>query len=302
MKKLITILILLVNVLAFSQKRELGEVTIDELQEKVCPKDTSAVAAVLFNIGKTHFEYSYDEGFQTITEIITKIKIYKKEGYDLANYAVAYYVGGNGSEKVSFSKTVTYNLVNGKVEKTKLGGEGTFDEKVNKNWKRKKITLPNVKEGSIIEYKVEIKSPFIWNLPEWEFQKRIPVNYSEYTTYIPEYYIYNTHLKGFLTPETTKDGKYRKIEYTYKTNNAAAPRSNGSERVNSVLEFNESIVKYVVKDAPALKDEAFTNNVDNYRSTLIHELSGKRFPNTPFENFTTDWESVTKKIYQSENF
>ncbi|MDI9256591.1 DUF3857 domain-containing protein [Flavobacterium sedimenticola] len=299
-KYFFTLTVLLVCFNLSAQKKELGEVTIEELQERKCPNDTAAVAAVLFNVGKTYFDYDYDDGFQIITEISTKIKIYKKEGYDLANYAVAYYDGGN--EKVSFAKTVTYNLVNGKIEKTKLGSDGIFIEKINNDYKRKKITMPNVKEGSIIEYKVEIKSPFIWNFPEWEFQKNIPVKYSEYTTFIPEYYIYNTHLKGFLTPVTTQDGKIRKINYTYKTNMMPGMSGQSSERVNSTLEFNEKIVKYVLSDVPALKEEAFANNINNYRTTLLHELSGKRVPNMPHENFTTDWESVTKKIYDQDSF
>lgn len=172
MKKIILFAILLGSQFAVSQKRELGEVTIDELKEKVCPIDSSASAAVLFNIGRTYFEYSGDDGFTIVTEIITKIKIYKKEGYEYANHSERFYVGGNGQEKLAYSKAITYNLVNGKIEKTKLNSDGEFTEKSNKFWSRKKITMPNVREGSIIEYKLTITSPYIQNFPDWEFQKR----------------------------------------------------------------------------------------------------------------------------------
>ena len=70
------------------------------------------------------------------------------------------------SEKVSVSKAYTYNLVNNKVEKTKLGSDSEFIEKINKFWSRKKIAMPNVKEGSIIEFKFEISSPYESNIPE----------------------------------------------------------------------------------------------------------------------------------------
>ncbi len=303
MKKIVIAAFLFLNTLGFSQKHELGEVTLEELKEKFCPSDTAAAAVYIFNVGRSYFEYGYEEGFQLITEISTKIKIYKKEGYDYANTAVSYYIGGKGNEKVSFSKTATYNLVNGKIEKTKLSSDGIFDEKVDGDYKRKKIAMPNVKEGSIIEYKIEIKSPYIWNFPEWEFQKRIPVNYSEYTTFIPEYYLYNTHLKGFLSPVVAKEEKFRKIEYTYKTDmNPGGANAHGSEKVNSELNFSEKNVKYSLTNVPALKEEEYTNNIDNYRATLIHEMSGKRFPNQPIENYTTDWESVTKQIYESQSF
>ena len=89
----------------------------------------------------------------------------------------------------------------GKIEKTKLKSEGEFEEKVNKYWSKKKITLPNVKEGSVLEFKYTIRTNNIGMLREFDFQTDIPVDYSEYKTYVPEYFIYNTKMKGFVTPK-----------------------------------------------------------------------------------------------------
>lgn len=302
MKKLIIISLLFINILVTAQKRELGEVTVAELNEKVFPTDTSAPAAVLFNIGKTHFEYSGDDGFSIVTEIITKIKIYKKEGYRYANHTERYYVGGSGQEKVIFTKAATYNLVNGKIEKTKLSSDGEFIEQSNKFWSKKKITMPNVREGSIIEYKVTITSPFFSNFPEWEFQKTIPVNYTEYTTQIPEYFVYNTHFKGFQIPVITKDSKQRQIDYTYTEKFVPGLNTGTPQIIKTSLEFKEETVKYKLINVPALKQEAYTNNIDNYKASIQHERAMTRYPNSPIEAYATDWESVTRKIYNSEYF
>lgn len=302
MKKTFISTILFVTSLAFSQSRDLGKVTIEELKEKAFPSDTSAVAAVLYNSGKTYFNYSGDDGFEIVTEISTKIKIYKKEGYDLANHSERIYIGGNGSEKVTVSKAVTYNLVGDKIEKTKLSGDGEFTEKVNKFWNRKKITMPNVKEGSIIEYKITITSPYTWNFPEWEFQKQIPVVYSEYTTLIPEYFIYNTHMKGYFAPKTDKTYNTRTINYTYKEDKVGGMMTAAPRRISTAMDFQENKVKYILENIPALKDEGYVNNIANYQSKIIHERAGNRFPNSPYKNFTTDWESVAKLIYESDNF
>ena len=59
---------------ANAQKFELGKVSIAELQEKVHPKDTSAVAAILFEKGKVSFEYDQNVGFLMITEVKTEIR------------------------------------------------------------------------------------------------------------------------------------------------------------------------------------------------------------------------------------
>lgn len=304
MKKIFIAANLFCSILGFSQKQELGKVTIDELKEKVYPADTSAVAAVIFNMGKTSFEYSYDDGFQIVTEICTKIKIYKKEGYDYANHSERIYVGGgNGDEKVNISRAATYNLVGDKIEKTKLDGNGEFYEKVNKYWSLKKITMPNVKVGSIIEYKITITSPYISNFPDWEFQRDIPVKYSQYSTYIPEYHIYNTHFKGFHPLETLKETKLRTIDYTYVTKMMPGMvNSSDAKRTNETIQFTENVSIYSGKDIPALKEEAFVNNADNYRTILMHELAGTRYPNSPYKNYNTDWETVVKSIYESDDF
>ena len=138
-------LLLLATATSFAQKHELGKVTIEELKETACPLDTSAVASILFSKGDVKFEYIQNGGFSMVTNVKTKIKIYKKEGYDWANKVVSYYIDSSPPEKLNFSNEVTYNLVNGKIEKTKLKSNGLFEEKVNKFWAKKKISMPNVK-------------------------------------------------------------------------------------------------------------------------------------------------------------
>lgn len=285
----------------YAQKRELGNVTIEELKEKVCPNDSSAVAAILFEKGKTFFEYKQDEGFILVTEVETKIKIYKKEGYNWANKEVSVYTGANPIEVVDFSKAITYNLVNNQVEKTKLKSDGEFYEKVNKFWSKRKITLPNVKEGSIIEFKYTIKSPFLSTFPDWSFQNIIPVNYSEYTTDIPEYYFYNVYRKGFLTLKETKDKLSKTIRFDDKklpTGKVVGGYTHNVTEVN----YSDTRTTYKLENVPAMKEESFVNNIDNYRASIEHELSGKQMPQTIFESFSTTWEDVAKKIYENEDF
>ena len=195
---------------AFSQTNELGKVTLDELKETKHKKDTSAVASIIFQKGKSYFIYSINEGFMTVTEVEAKIKIFKKDGYDWANKTVAIYTPGQDNERIEFSKAISYNLVDGKIVKTKLQKEGEFKEKTNKFTTLAKITMPAVKEGTIIEYAYKITSPY-YSLPEWNFQYSIPVDYSEFTTGIPEYYYFNTFSKGFLNPTQLKTSITRSV-------------------------------------------------------------------------------------------
>jgi hypothetical protein len=276
---------LLVAFQAFAQNYELGKVTIEELEEKEHPIEKDAVAAVLFDSGKTYFSFSAGNGFEMITEVTSKIKIYKKEGYSYANVEVPIFVEPSAKESAQFSKVYTYNLVNGKVEKTKLKSDGEFIEKINKFWRKVKISMPDVKEGSIIEYTYTLKSPFFNNLPEWYFQKSIPVNYSRYETRIPEYYLYNPKIKGYVSPNVTHSVKTGIAPLYIRT-----------------VDYKEAQTIYSAQNLPSLKDESFVGNINNYTASVNHELTGVKFPNSPFKSFSTDWDDVSKSIYESPSF
>jgi hypothetical protein len=268
-----SILLLLINTFWVfnAQELKLSKVTIDELQEKHHLKDTSAVAAVLFQKGEVRFEGSYDQGFTRVLLVRKQIKIYKKEGYNWANQEVTYYLE---DEKVTFLKAVTYNLVDGVIEKTSLKDEGTFTSKINKYWGQEKITMPNVKEGSIIEFEYEIRSDNIGSSREWKFQTSIPVNYSEYKVGIPSVFTFNKIIRGFIQPKFSSESGYN----------------------------NEKIEFYTIVDVPAMKEELFVNNIDNYRSSISYELASMNIPSRAFKLFSTSWDAVVKSIYDNIYF
>lgn len=284
-----------------AQKFEMGKVSIAELEEKRHPTDTAAIAAVLFEKGKVDFSYNQNNGFVMITEVTARIKIYKKEGYDWATKAVQYYTGDVTNESVFFSDAVTYNLVNGKIEKTKLRSDGSFDEKVNEYWGRKKITMPNVKVGSVIEYKYVVKSARYDELTPWAFQSSIPVNFSEFTTHVPEYFVYNANFKGYISPKVSVEKGNKVLNYAYRANFD----SNGQANLTTTqekLEFLETKTVYLGENLPAMKAEAFVNNIENYTASITHELSITKYPNQPYKTYSSSWKSVANSIYNYDNF
>jgi hypothetical protein len=68
------------------------------------------------------------------------------------------------------------------------------------------------------------------------------------------------------------------------------------------IDYSATKTIYTIKDVPALKDEPFVNNLDNYTSSISHELSIVKFPNAPKKTYSTDWETVVKTIYENEDF
>jgi hypothetical protein len=251
---------------SIAQNFELGKVTITELQEKRHPKDSTANAVVLFKKGEVYFE-----DLTTITRVRTKIKIYKKEGFEWANEEISHYING---ESVSFSNATTYNLVDGKIEKIKLKKEGEFEQKINKYFSQKKITMPNVREGSIIEYEYTIRSGNFGSLRDWYFQTSIPVNYSEFKVKIPYFLTFNKRTKGFLYPKISSEPTYNR----------------------------ETSEVYKLENIPSMKEESLVNNINNYRAGISYELALVNLPGYVYKSFSTDWNAVTKTIYEDSDF
>ncbi|PKB17229.1 DUF3857 domain-containing protein [Flavobacterium sp. 5] len=288
-----------------AQEFKLGKVSVAELEQKVHPKDSSAVAAVLFKKGETSFEYVQNEGFKVKNEVTMRVKIYRKEGYDWANQEVRFISGSSSiKEKVIFSDAVTYNLVAGKIEKTKLKSEGEFQEVVNKYWSKKKITLPNVKEGSVLEFKYTILTNNIGMLKEFNFQTDIPVNYVEYITYVPEYFVYNTKMKGFISPKRIIEKSTKSFTITSKERiqQGGFGGATKTEFSNDKIDYQETKTLYTTQDLPAMKDEAFVNNIDNYTVSIAQELSMTQYPNEAIKPYSTDWNAVVKTIYEYDDF
>ncbi|MDI9309097.1 MAG: DUF3857 domain-containing protein, partial [Limnohabitans sp.] len=303
MKNFLVIVLFLIGINGFSQKYELGKVTIDELKEKSHSKDTAAVAAILFRKGVSKIEYSQGNGFELFIEVQTKIKIYKKGGYDFANQQIRYYDDGTSRERVSISEAYSYNLVDNKIVKTKLKGEGEFDERLNKFRKTKKILFPEVKVGTIVEYKYKIISPFFSDVRDWDFEEKIPVNFSEYQTRIPEYYTYNIRQKGSYTPITKNEFVTRSIVFQEKERSGGYGFNPTSTTFSqSSIDYNENVITYTLQNIPAIKDEGYVNNMNNYTAGVIYELSTIKYPNSMLKTFSTDWETVVKKIYDNDNF
>ena len=182
------------------QIMNLGKVTVDELKQKSHPHDSSAVAAILYK--KCRIQYNNSLG-QIYTETEVKIKIYKKEGYDYANVKQRYY-NGNGAS-VSFTDVATYNLLNGQVVKTKLKKEGEFKEEITKDLYQKKIVLSDVKEGSIIEYKIKRYSNNGFRLVDIFLQEAIPVDDIELKVEHSDRYYYSKSVTGYFTPQMTEE-------------------------------------------------------------------------------------------------
>jgi hypothetical protein len=82
------------------------------------------------------------------------------------------------SDGITTIKGNCYTLVGNQVIKRPLADTDIRMKKLNRSWNQYTMAMPNMSEGCIVEFYYTTMLDFYW-LPDWDFQKAIPVLYSE---------------------------------------------------------------------------------------------------------------------------
>jgi hypothetical protein len=202
MKSILISFSLLVAIPLFAQNNPTErEVTIEDLQMKTFPKDTSAVAVMLFDKGE-HIKLG-DLSFKRHR----RVKILKKEAFN--SWGTVFLLeDGTNVRKI---EGTTYNLVNGQIVKTVLEDNAIFRVPYGRRGTEIRFTFPNLQEGSIIDYRYEATEKTRWT--SWVFQWPIPVLWSEYSFPHASLWIHIPVLLGDIKPTETEskyDGHYHR--------------------------------------------------------------------------------------------
>jgi hypothetical protein len=157
-----------------------GKVNQADLEMKGCDFERDANAEILFDKASV-----VGEGIGRRTtlpmERHVRIKIFNEFGKNMANVRIIYYSYLEGVV-ISDLKAETINLVDGKQEITPLDKKSVYTETIDKLHSALVFAFPNVKPGSVIEYKYRVTSGAF---PTWYFQNYIPTRYSEIDLNIP---------------------------------------------------------------------------------------------------------------------
>lgn len=305
MKKVLPLLLLLTTQLSIlAQDYKFGKVSKEELEEKFYPLDSTADAAYLFKKRRTYFNYNQSSGFELITKIHERIKVYSKDGFDKATVIIPYYSSDNGKdEKIYGLKAYVFNSNKGKIVKKKLSNKNVFKEKVNDNWNQKKITMPDVKVGSVIDIKYEINSPFYYKIDDLEFQFDIPVKKLDYEVEIPEFYNFKVASKGYyiIRPQLSVENSSIVINSKQRTGVYVSKTTFSQDKIDYKSNRSNFKATYI----PALKNnEPFVSNINTYRGGLKYELESTNFVNIggDFRSYSNSWKQVAKQIYKSSSF
>ena len=276
-------------------KIKFGDVTAKDFANTVYDVDSSASAVILSDIGSSKIEGNSKGWFSLVFKRHTRIHILNKNGYELSNVSISLYSDGDDEELLDKVKASTYNLENGKVVESKLDVKGSiFKDKVSKNWLVKKFTLPNVKEGSIIEYEYSITSDFLRNLQPWTYQGSYPRLWSEYNVAMPDFLGYVFLTQGYKQYDI-QDRKERN-----ETFNIIDTRSSFNSDKYTVTSMVTDY-KWVMKNVKPLKEENFTSSIDNHTAKIEFQLSEYRRPLLE-KKIIESWPTVASNLMKDPSF
>jgi len=254
---------------------EWGEVSKDVLRVTDYPADSNASAVILAEYGDGGV--TPNQEFEL--ERHMRIKILDEGGYESGEITIPYYAE-DGIQHISDVEGATYTLENGTVTEHELDGDDVFQEEVDGDFEQIRFTLPNLEPGAVIEYRYELDSESLIQIPGWSFQHDHPTLYSKYEVQLPEYLDYVALKRG---------GQRYDSVYTKR-------RQKG--------QFTELEKHWVMKDLPALREEPYMTTPEDYRSRIRLQAKALRNPRTGqvMKRYMTSWPDLAKTLLEAEYF
>lgn len=256
-------------------------VTKEELTMPSCSFEPDASAMVLGNKGDIHISMKGNSIVYTTYHI--RIKVFKNEGKGAGNFEIPLYKNQDKEESVGEIEGCTYNLINGRVEKTELTRSNYHQTAVNDKWNMMRIAMPHVQEGSVIDLSYSKSSDFPGQIDTWYFQREIPVNWSEIIVNFGNEFTYNYDIQGYIP--------YAINAFGCKTED---------ELSRYVREYGGYIM--AVSKAPSVKEDDYMTTSTDYMARLKMELSSYT-PRAGFvEKYRDTWKNLTYNLLNSFAF
>lgn len=262
--------------------KKMGNPTMEEMNMTECAFDKNASAVVLyedFNV----YVVSIANSLQLEMVCKRRVKVLKEDGLDAANVTLTLRdskIATGYHDRLHELKAYAYNLVNGKVEKTKMSNDMVSKKRMNDSFSTTEFTIPQVKVGTVIEYQYKIDRDALFDLPTWVAQCTYPVNYTHFRIALPE-------------------------EFSYKVNQTGGGNlvGNRDEEANTVLGTKDVIHDFTGTNLAALpKDNEYIFCPIDFADKVTSELRGINIPGQLYKDYTTTQADVIKLLMDSDMF
>lgn len=272
---LTTVFILLLGLGGISAQNvpdaEFGNIP-DSLFQMQQPHDTP------YRITNKELNVSFREADESIVAILEhhiRIKVFDDSVREASVVAIPYYFE-NDMERITSLEAYTY-LPSG--ERAALSEQDIRTININSRYSVKEFAMPAVEDGAVIEYRYTIERRYIEELPDFYLSHRVPTDNAKLTITYPKYLRYQSYTENF-DGTITHDVVYTDTSSVPKVFTIPQPQPIVTER-------------WMVRDIPAVKEEAYISTLDDYRGKIKFLLSEFGIPRQKLEN---NWEVVVARI------
>lgn len=193
-----------------------------------------------------------------------------------------------GDEEVENIKATAFNLENGKVVKTSLKKGDVVTTKLDEHNYQVEFTIPNVKEGTVIEYEYTVHSQLFWQLHDWYAQREIPVVYAKLDMNIPSYLIFNIEDHGI-----------QRLTYTCTAGTLNFKLESDPLAKQSRVMTNHYV--YIGRDLIAMPQTNHVWNSQDYCAGITGELKQYRLPGAAQMDYARTWTQIDEMILSSDD-
>jgi len=272
-----------------------GKVDKEHLSMTAYEPDTAAEAVVLCDYGSITF--NFNSGAPAFDfERHFRLKILNESAFERGDIAIYLY----GEDQIAGLKAQTITLDG---EEHEVRKRDFFEEEVREGVTAIKFSMPQLQEGSIIEYTYSINSERYFTLKPWRFQRDIPTLWSEIRLQIPEWYDYlflTTGRPADINEQETVSGNIRLPG----TRQALSGRVSRTERSNILearrINFNHH--RIAMENVPALKEEAFITTMSDYLAAVEFQLQMVKYEGQPQESVLDSWPALAKQLMEHDDF
>ena len=196
--------------------------------------------------------------------------------------------GYDSDESVEDIKATAFNMEGGKMVKTALKKSDIVTTKIDDHNYQVEFTVPNVKEGTVIEYEYRIHSQLFWELRDWYAQDEIPVIYAKLDMNIPSYLIFNIENQGIqrLTYACTLGTLKFKIV---------------SDPLANPMSINTNHYVYEGRNLIGMPKDDYVWCAQDYYAGITAELKSYRLPGMMSMDYAKTWEQIDEMVLTSDD-
>ena len=197
-------------------------------------------------------------------------------------------LASEGDDDVESIKATAFNMEGGKVVKTALKKSDIVKKKIDEHNYQMEFTVPNVKEGTVIEYEYNIHSQLFWLLRDWYAQCEIPVVYAKLDMNIPSYLIFNIEDHGI-----------QRLTYTCTAGTLNFKLDSDPLAKQTQVRTNHYI--YEGRNLTAMPKDDYVWNAQDYCAGITAELKQYRLPGASQMDYAKTWEQIDEMILTSDD-